>query len=197
MRLGTSCPEQGDSTLRWRPSAAETWNPGTLPALLPGGCLPQALYKPTVKHGSRPGMARALLPWGLKGALSLWPFCYLYPGSPRPPHGGWGRWAPSWPGQSMDSSLSISSSWGWHWSHGLRPGTQWVSPRHLRAPCVRPLLPLSSPPSDRCSSCLSFPSHALEPPLGPLFVPEVYTLAGPLMPLSSSCQPLNRGLSLL
>lgn len=126
MSLGTSCPEQGDSTLRRRPSVAETWNPGTLPALLPGGCLPQALYKPTVKHGSRPGMARALLPWSLKGALPLWPLFYLYPGSPRPPHGGWGLWAPSWPGQSMDSSLSSSSSWGWHWSHGLKPGTQWV-----------------------------------------------------------------------
>lgn len=72
-----------------------------------------------------------------------------------------------------------------------------VSPLRALWAAYESCLPLSSPPSGTCGSCLSFPAHALVPPGAPsvLFLLEAWQLEG-RMPLPNSCQPLNRGLSL-
>lgn len=95
-------------------------------------------------------MAQALLPWGLKGALSLWPFYYCHPW-------GWRLWAQSWPGQSMDnaSARTVAGAGIVSWSQAWCPvgGEPSESPV---GPCES-CLPLASPPGGRRSSCLSSP----------------------------------------
>lgn len=79
LEVGGSCLEQGSPPSDAGPPLQDPKAHGTqAPFLLPqGGCLPQALCKPTMKHGTRPGTAQALLSSGLKGALAPGPFCYL------------------------------------------------------------------------------------------------------------------------
>lgn len=52
--------------------------------------------------------------------------------------------------------------WGWHWSHGLRPGPSGsLSPGHPWAHFHVVPFPCEVPPTTECSSCLSLPSHAV------------------------------------
>lgn len=129
----------------WRDTGAP-WNPDLLPPKPAGSCPPQAVYKPTVKHGSRARMAQALLPWGsrVRPCLSGHSIIATHGGGGSGHSPGQGRaWIPQ-PATVAGAALS----------HGLKPGAQWAEPSESPVAPVR-AASLGKSPCGRRSSCFS------------------------------------------
>lgn len=101
LRPGASCPEQGGSTIRWRPM-----EPRRLPYSAPRRQLAPGTLRTNHEAWSRSGMAQALGSQRWPGTqVVLSSLCssavFWQAGSLRPPHGGEGSLAQARPGQSV------------------------------------------------------------------------------------------------